>query len=421
MKLTDDEKWLLDGREGVVAKKCMEFLVDYGEAADAENLVDINGTVDIHPGDNPFWLEKYRIPYDDVVAVIKKGGQFKVPTFSNKPVSGFLIDNWENCGTWPNNDPQYHEERMASIKFLLQLGMVPTYSCDYYLGASYFPMQGQHCSWGESSAIPWANAVLGARTNFDGCFQTAFLGKVPNWDLHLDEKRRATVKVTYEGELKDDMDYELFGWAAGEKLGMKVPAFLGLGHPTATQLVKMNGALNTGGQVRMYHIPGVTPEASTLEDAFGGFKPKEEITITRNDLRNVYELLQVSDNSQVDYIYLGCPFYNIIEIQKAARLLNGKKCRANLWIVTSPGVYRQAVEMGLKDIIDRAGGELYSGSCACELRGEVVPFATMATDSAKQNYYMTGHLYPKKVGVFYGTVEDCIDAAVTGHWHGEWR
>jgi predicted aconitase len=400
----------------------MEFLVDYGEAADAERLVDIDGTADIHPGENPCWVRGYTIPEEDMIELVKKGEHFKVPTFSNKPVSGFLLDGWERCGTWPNSDPDYHASRLAPIKVLVRLGMITTYSCDYYLGTSYYPTAGQHCSWGESSAIPWANAVLGARTNFDGCFQTAYLGKTPYWDLHLDEKRRARVKVTYTGTpLKTDMDYELFGWVCGEKLGMKVPAFLNIGKPTVTQLVKMNGALNTGGQIRMYHIPGVTPEATTIEDAFGGGKPQAEIEITREDLREVFESLQISDTKDVDYVYLGCPFYNIIELQNAARLLYGKKLRARLWIVTSPGVYIQAEQMGIKDIIHDAGGELFSGACACELRGEVPPFETMATDSTKQNYYMTGHLYPKKIGVFYGTQKDCIDAAISGKWQAEWR
>lgn len=132
------------------------------------------------------------------------------------------------------------------------MGMVPSLSCDYYLGTSYYPTVGQHCSWGESSAIPWCNAVFGARTNFDGGFQTAYLGKTPYYDLHITEKRAATVLVNFEGELNVDMDWELFGWAAGEALGNKIPAFTGVPRPTVTQLVKMNGALNTGGQV---HVP----------------------------------------------------------------------------------------------------------------------------------------------------------------------
>ena len=421
MYLNDEEKRILDGEAGYIAQKCMKFLVDYGEAAGAERLVDIDGTADIHPGNNPCWIADYAITPEEIEECAKRGERFKVPTFANKTVPGFLVDGWQGCGTWPNCDPAYHQKRMDQFEPLVRMGMVPSLSCDYYLGTSYYPSVGQHCSWGESSAIPWCNAVLGARTNFDGCFQTAYLGKVPYYDLHITEKRAATVLVRYEGELKSDMEYELFAWAAGEALGNKVPAFLNIGIPTVSQLVKMNSALNTGGQVRMYHIPGVTPEASTLEAAFQGKEPKEEIVLTRSDLRRVYDLLTYSKSDDVDYVYLGCPFYNIIEVQKAADLLYGKRVRANLWIMTSPGVYALAEQMGLKEKIERTGAQLLSGACACEMRGELLPFKTMATDSAKQNYYMTGHQFPKEINVWYGTVEECIDAAVTGKWHGGWK
>jgi predicted aconitase len=411
----------MDGEEGYIAQKCMKFLVDYGEAAGAERLVDIDGTADIHPGDNPCWIAEYAITQAEIEDCARRGEQFKVPTFANKPVPGFLVEGWQGCGTWPNCDPDYHKEKLAKIKPLVQMGMVPSLSCDYYLGTSYYPTVGQHCSWGESSAIPWANAVLGARTNFDGCFQTAYLGKVPYYDLHVTENRAATVLVEFKGDLLCDMDWELFGWAAGEYLGNKVPAFTGLGRPTVTQLVKLNGALNTGGQVRMYHIPGVTPEASCLESAFQGKEPKETVTLTREDLRRVYDLVNWGKNRQVDFVYLGCPFYNIIELQKAAQLLYGRRVRCNTWIVTSPGVYALADQMGLRAKIERSGAQLLAGACACEMRGELLPFQTMATDSTKQNYYMTGFRDPKPITCWYGTTEDCIDAAVTGTWKGGWR
>ena len=82
-------------------------------------------------------------------------------------------------------------------------------------------------------------------------------------------------------DLKRDMDYDLFGWAVGEAVGMDVPAFVGIGKPTTSQYLKMNSALATGGQVYMYHIPGVTPEAPTLDAAFQGRKPQKTITIGR--------------------------------------------------------------------------------------------------------------------------------------------
>jgi predicted aconitase len=77
--------------------------------------------------------------------------------------------------------------------------------------------------------------------------------------------------------------------------------------------------------------------------------------------------------------------------------------------------------MGLKDTIHKAGGVLLSGACCGLLGGEMPPSGVMATDAAKQDYYITGIVYPKKLEVRYGTTEDCIEAAITGKWKGEWR
>jgi predicted aconitase len=237
--------------------------------------------------------------------------------------------------------------------------------------------------------------------------------------MHLDENRRATVLVRCETELKTDMDYDLFGWAVGEAVGIEVPALVGIGKPNYSQLVKMNSSLNTGGQVRMYHIPGMTPEAPTVEAAFGGNRPRE-ISISRADMRKVYDKLNYADKNSVDFVYLGCPHYNIQDVYRAATLLNGKKVKTRLWIMTNPSSYQVAVRMGLRDIIEKAGGILMSGTCPGALL-EMPEMQVMATDSAKQNYYLTGLFYPKKLDVWYGSMEDCINAAITGKWSGEWR
>lgn len=89
--------------------------------------------------------------------------------------------------------------------------------------------------------------------------------------------------------------------------------------------------------------------------------------------------------------------------------------------MTSPMVYEMAVRAGYKDIFDRAGAKLMSGTCAGELRGSIPNYKVMAMDASKQNYYITGHIYPRTTQVWYGTMEECIDAAVTGKWRGEWR
>lgn len=419
MRLNDEEKGILDGCQGKIARKCMEFLVAYGEAANAERLVDIDGTVDLHPG--TFWVSDYVITPEEIEELAERGEKFKVPTFANKATApGFIYDGWENCGTMPNSDPDYHEKCMESFKSWIKMGMIPTFSCDSYLTASYWPTKGQHCAWVESSAIPWVNAVLGARSNFDGCFQTAYLGKVPEYDMHLDENRVATILVECGYRLERDMDYDLLGWAVGEAVGLDVPALTGIGRPTTGQLVKMNSTLNTGGQVRMYHIPGITPEAPTLEAAVNGNKYGKKIRIEKDDLKKVYDMLNRAVSDDVDFVYMGCPHYNIVELKKIAGLLEGKKCKSALWVMTNPMTYRAAEIMGIDSTIRNAGGSLLSGTCPGLLVGEIPGTRVMATDAAKQNYYITGIDRLNDLEIWYGTTEDCIDAAITGKWRGEW-
>jgi predicted aconitase len=364
----------------------------------------------------------YVIASAEIEALAAKGEKFKVPTFANKVTApGVIIDGWESCGTLPSSDPEHHNKCVEPLRSWIRMGMIPTFTCDSYLVCSYWPGIGTHSAWVESSAVPWANAILGSRSNFDGCFQTAYLGKAPAYDMHLDENRVATVLVESASELKSDMDYDLFGWAVGEACGLEVPALVGIGKPTTSQIVKMNSSLNTGGQVRMYHIPGITPEAPTLEAAFKGKKYKKKVIITRDDLKRVYDLMTYASNDNVDFVYLGCPHYNIVELQKVAGLLDGKKCKRPVWVMTNPLTFKAAEMMGIKETIHKAGGALLSGACCGLLMGEMPPCNVLATDAAKQDYYITGTVYPKKLEVWYGTTEDCIDAALTGKWRGEWR
>lgn len=417
MNLTDDEKKILDGDQGEIMQRCMKFVVDYGEVAGAEHLIEIDGNVDMHP---PFgnWVDDYDVSYEEVLELAEKGEKFKVPTFANKPVNpGMIVDGWEKLDLQPYCNPEYRNKQIEMLKPYMKMGMVPILSCNYYLVSGYTPTVGQHCAWVESSAIPWVNAVLGARSNFDGCFQTAYLGKVPAYDMHLDENRKATILVEYDGELISDMDYDLFGWAVGEEVGLEVPALVGIGKPTTTQLVKMNTSLNTGGQVRMYHVPGLTPEAPTINRAFSG-NYKRKLTLNRNSLRKIYEKMNYASNTNVDFVYLGCPHYNIEEILKVAKLVDGKKLKAELWITTNPSTYKVAKDMGIIDIIEVAGGVVLSGTCPGILE-RIPQGTTMATDAAKQNYYLSG-LY-SELHIWYGTTRDCVEAAISGKWKGGWR
>ncbi len=413
---------------GIVYQKCMQYLKDEGEAAGAERLIDLDGTADMH---TPMTSMSYRYEFslEDLRNLVESGAKFRIPTFANK--SPFLkgkitcMHGWENCGRFPDNDPEYHNACMQEefMDLYRKMGLITIHSCDYYLISTYWPTQGQHCAWNESSAIPWCNAVLGARANIDGSFATAFLGKAPEYGFHLDENRYATVLVDSERRITTDLEYDLIGFVAGEKCGLDVPAFASMSKPTTTQLLKLNTAMNTSGSVHMYHIPGTTPEAPNLDFAFNGKKPKRTITVSDADLRRAYETINYHASDEVDMVYLGCPHMTIVGLMLLSRKLEGKKAKVPFWIMTIPWLYNIAKELGYLAVFEAAGANLMTGTCPAAMGGLPQGVKNLAVDSAKQAYYITG-LYPdedNKLQVCYGTQDECIEAAMTGRWRGSWR
>jgi predicted aconitase len=413
MDLTSEEERMLKSDDWVT-RRCLEHLVKYGEAAGAERLVDIDGNVVI-----PTFSSTIPELGIDVSDPEIAGRRLKAFTISR---NWGVSQGWEDVGVAPWNEPEDHKRREETMRSWMRVGVHPINSCAYYLTQTYLPTVGQYCSWHESSAIPYGNALLGARINFDlgAEFAVAYTAKAPAYDMRVDENRVATKLVRCETRLSSDMDYDLFGWAVGEALALDVPVMTGIGRPNQTQILKMNTELNTGGQVRMYHVPGLTPEAPSVEAALKGSKPVETVDIRRRDLKRAYEKMNYASDEDVDFVYLGCPFYSINDLRLAAYYLEGKRCRAKLWIVTDDWTFRVGEAMGYRQIIKKAGAVLLAGACAVVSTGVPPDTDVMAVDACKQDYYITGGYYPKKLQVWYGTMEDCIDAAVTGKWRGKW-
>ncbi len=432
VKMTDEEKRILQGGEGDVPRLCMEFIVETAECGGAEKLIDLDGTGDFHSPTTSM-CRHYTFSYEALKELVNSGAHFKIPTFANKapfqmqpPVHG-----WENCHMCMlepgrrHDNAEDHKWAMMDEWYELyrKMGMMTSHSCANYLVSTYWPTQGQHCSWNESSAVPYCNAILGARTNIDGSFATCFLGKAAYYDMHITEKRYATVEVKTDRLIHTDLEWDLFGFAVGETVGVKVPCLTGTAKPTTTQICKMNSAMNTGGSIRMYHIPGTTPEAPSIEAAFHSRKPKESILIDEAVLRHAYDILNYNPTEDVDLVYLGCPHLTIVDLMLIARKLEDKKLKVPMWIMTAPWLYEACRTNGYLKIFQDAGADLMSGTCPAAFGGLPEGVGTVALDSAKQSYYITGR-YPDEnnpLHVCYGTQDDCIDAGLTGKWHGGWR
>jgi predicted aconitase len=423
---------MLQGEDGVVAQKCMDWLVEMAQIAGAEELVNLDGTGDFHTPWTTMTVH-HEISFDELKALADAGGYFKIPTFANK--SPFLeespIHGWEHCAMCSKYDAQCrrHDDPAAHKDFMhdewyeiyRKMGMLQTHSCANYLVSTYPPTLGQHCSWNESSAIPYCNAVLGARTNIDGSFATCYLGKAPYYDMHVTENRRATVLVQSERLIQTNIEWDVLGFAIGEDCGLAVPCITGTAKPNTTQFCKLNSAMNTGGAIRMYHIPGSTPEARTVEEAFAGLAPKRTVVIGERELRETYDKLNYHRGDRVDMVYLGCPHLSAVDMMLLARKLEGKKVKVPLWIMTAPWLYNVARDQGYLEIYEKAGAHLFDGTCMSAMGSLPEGVRSIAVDSAKQSYYITGCYPDEPIDVFYGTQDDCINAAITGTWTGEWN
>jgi predicted aconitase len=434
--LTDDEKRILQGERGAVPQKCMQYLVEMCQIAGAERLVDLDGTGDMHtPGLR--LSNYYAVTLDELREFADRGGKFAIPTFANKAPFAPTGENppihgWEHCDLCANqnpalrqSDPDVHAAGLQADTFevLRKMGLITTHSCANYLTMSVLPSVGQHCSWFESSQMPYCNATLGARTNFDGTLATCLLGKAPYYDMHITENRYGAVLVECDRTIASDIEWDVYGFTVGEAVDVEVPVIMNTSRPTTTQYQKFNSALSTGGAVRMYHLPGITPEAPAVAFATGGKPFAKQVKIDNAALRRTYEVLNWHTTDSVDMVYLGCPHLNIADIMLLMRKLDGKRCKIPLWIMTAPWLYVQARELGYVESIERSGARVMSGACLAAMGAVPDGVRNIAVDTAKQAYYITG-CYPdaeNSLQVCYGSQDDCIGAALSGVWRGEWQ
>lgn len=429
MKLTDDEQAMLGGTRGTAKQRAMQLLVRYGEALGAERFVDTTNVAGVPGSTTPFLAHYYRgapgprgdaifslfdLDSDEIVNVPQ------VTTHACHLQAGYDPDNWQLLGA----TPEAAELSSGSEAYAVEHGIEILKTCTPYL-AGNVPEFGEHCAWMESSAVIYCNSVLGARTNAEGRESTSaamLTGKIPDWGFHRDEHRRGTHLIEVDVPINSVMDWGMLGYFVGNTVGEDIPVLNGISsRPDLIRYKHFGAAAASSGGVEMYHIVGATPEAGSSEQAFGPNAPVETIRYGAAERRRVYEDLNANGtDTNVDYVMLGCPHAALEQIREACRLLDGRrisnKCR--LWIFTSRAVRRQADEAGFTEVIRDAGGHVLTDTCSAIGRALPPNTKVVALDSAKQVHYL-----PAIMGIeaWFGTTQDCIDAALTGRWNGALR
>jgi predicted aconitase len=411
VKLTDADKRILDGEQGEVRRQALELLLTLARIHEADSLVPV-GSAHIN-GASVIAVGEAGVRFVEDMA--REGHRVVIPATTN-PKS--LPRAQKDVGL---DGPQANAQKRLSSA-LGRLGAEVCSSCTPYLVGNT-PGRGRSVAWAESSAIVYANSVLGARTNREGgptAIASAILGKTVRTGLHLDENRAGTLLVRVEKPLSGTTAYGSLGYYVGGIVKDGIPVFEGIpASVTPDELKMLSAALATAGSVAMFHIVGVTPEAPTRSQAFRGRKPLAEISYGEFEEQSAVSALTRSGSDTTEWVTLGCPHFSITEFAHAAALLAGRKVSADvmLWINSSAPIAAEAARLGYLRTIEEAGAEVVCETCPVHIAGRVFArrqnITSLTTNSAKMAHYAFGQLglYPR-----YGSIEQCIRSAVAGRW-----
>lgn len=397
MRLTDEEQAMLRGEYGEGVKLAMKIQVAVGEAYDAPYMVPVTRThVALSNQEADLWF---------VEKLVAGGAVCRVPPTVNP---SFNLSQFQRITTVEPEDEAIVRRTHEAYK---KIGAVMTYNCTPYLEMNV-PRFREITSFSESSATPFINSVYGARTNREAAQSAlcaAVTGVTPYYGYLLDENRRGQVLVHVQADMKSDFEYQLLGYFTPKKTGFQLPVFEGLKSPGKEALMNLGAELNTGGNVAMYHILGVTPEARTLEEAFQGEPVREEVTVTNADLQEMRGLL-TDPYGKIDFALYGCPHFTIRQIQTVTGLVKGKKLAVPLFIMTSSSTLALAEKMDCLQTIREAGGEIVSDTCMDQPCWKFLYGKKGITDSPKCAYYTRR----RNMQFVITGLEESVQAALAG-------
>ena len=399
---------MLAGQSGPAVRKAMEIIVALAKIYEADRLVPVEhvqvaGVSYKNLGDAGLgflrgWAEE--------------GARVRVPTTLNP--AGMDMARWQEMGI----PAEFAERQQAVVDAYLAMGIQPTLTCTPYL-VGHRPRQGEHLGWSESSAVSFANSVLGARTNREGgpsALAAAITGRTPNCGYHLDVNRKAAYLVRVLCPVETEVDFGALGYLVGKRVCNVVPYFrfevpsasIGAGSTSRDDRLKTLGAaMAASGAVALYHVEGVTPEACSQE-----MLSPDADTLAVSSLEEGFTALN-GPMAKVDFVSIGCPHASLAEIEQIARALDGQRMVVPFWVTTALHTREVAKQQGWVERIEQAGGNVVADTCVVVAPVELLGYRNVATNSAKAAYYLPSH---GGLDVRFGPLERCIAAGLTGRW-----
>ena len=349
MNLTPEQQALLDGSEGEVMAKIVKTLVMYGDTFNARRMVPV--TSNLGHTVISFGLEVMKPVYDLydtlIAAGLPEGQKFTAdPKPLDPKVPSTLLDDLVFKKIMYTQQKRYEEQ-------MRKLGITSDddYTCACYLDqVGNTPKKGDVLSWAESSAVVYANSVLGARCNRNsGMIELmgSIAGFVPEFGLLTDEGRKATWIVEVKCEKKPEA--QLLGSAIGMKVMAEVPYVKGLdkwlgtelNDDAKTYLKDFGAATASNGAVGLYHIANLTPEAVEQGEALIAEGAKVYV-IDDAELERVkanYPVIWKKPDAKPQLCFVGCPHMTLKQLQDWTEAVGDKLRQNGKDKVTVPTVF----------------------------------------------------------------------------------
>ena len=386
MYLSQDEEGIYRGEQGETLQRMMEILVALGDIYGAERLVPVRS------------VQIAGVSYKNIGDaglewIADLSGCVVVPSILNP--AGMDLCRWQEMGV----SKDFALRQQEVVKAYERLGVTVDCTCTPYQIYDNLACSGDHLAWSESSAVSYANSVIGARTNREGgpsALAAALIGKTPLYGYHLDECRRPTYLVAVDADLKGS-DYGALGFLVGKIVKDGVPLFRLSGRPSNEELKSLGAAMAASGSVALYYVEDVTP-APPCES-----EPKERQVLVRKDIDEVYEKYPGSD---ADIVALGCPHCSRLELERIAELLLGQRIKKELWICTARKIAESCPDLVAK--IEACGAKVLCDTCMV-VSPATEGFRKMMVNSGKALVYLPGL---SGVSAAFGSTEQCIDVAL---------
>ena len=358
MILTKEQQAILNGEQGETLAKVMKTLVMYGDAFEAEKLVPI--TSKYNHLVTSFGLKVMSPVYDLMQqlldAGVMSGQKFSVdPRPIDKNVPANFLQNFV-FNKFMYNKQSFYEDQLK------KLGLIDddAFTCTCYMDeVGNKPKKGDVLSWAESSAVVYANSVLGARCNRNSGIidiMGSIVGFVPYFGLLTDEGRKATWVVKVQTTKKPEA--QLLGSAIGMKVMEDVPYVVGLdkwignelNYSACAYLKDFGAATASNGAVGLYHIENLTPEAKELGDKLIAEGAKEYI-IDDAELKRVqdnYPVMWKNPDAAPKLCFVGCPHLSLEQLKTWTENIvaeleknGGKKVKIPTVFTAAPKVLRE--------------------------------------------------------------------------------